>query len=90
MNCDCEKHIGCILRFIRVSKGISQEYITEATGINVYRIEQGINSPRIHTLFSVLDIVEVSASDFFRLCELCNSNPSYGSDYIQHLIDHKL
>ena len=63
---------GRVLREFRKTKGISQEQLAEAAGLDrsfISLVERGIQSPNIVVLFRIADVLEISAADFIAKTE---------------------
>ena len=50
---------------LRTKRGLSQEDVINDTGINIGRIESGLNNLSITQLKLLCDYYEISLSDFF-------------------------
>ncbi len=62
------KVIACI-KEIRKSKKITLEIFYFDTGVHLARIEQGKTNITVSTLSKICDYLEISLSDFFKMCE---------------------
>lgn len=61
-----------VLREARAKKGLSQEALAEAAGLDrsfVSLLERGIQSPNVVVLFKIADVLEVPASDLIARTE---------------------
>ncbi|MCT4781209.1 MULTISPECIES: helix-turn-helix domain-containing protein [Exiguobacterium] len=60
--------IGNKIKNLRLQKGLTQEELGERTDLSkgyISQIEREISSPSIETLFSLLEVLGISAKDFF-------------------------
>lgn len=61
--------IGMRIKEYRVEKGLSQEKLGEkaySSTASITAIERGVKTPRIDTLISIADALEVSADDLLK------------------------
>jgi transcriptional regulator with XRE-family HTH domain len=66
---DIPKKIGNHLRDMRISKQISQTDLANSTGKDrqyIYKIEKGIVTINVATLFAILTVLEITFEDFFK------------------------
>ena len=64
--------LGKVLRESRLEKGLSQEALAEAAGLDrsfVSLLERGIQSPNVVILFKIAGVLEVPASDLIAKTE---------------------
>lgn len=57
---------GRNLCLARRRRGLSQERLAERTGLcrdTIYKIEMGLRSPRLDTLLTLADVLQVDATD---------------------------
>lgn len=66
---DRRLRFGTRLRELRTSKGLSQEDLAHAIGVDrklIYRTELGTTSPRVDHVFSLAEALGVPESDLFK------------------------
>ena len=60
------KQIALRLKQLRMSKKLTQNELYEDTGINIGRIERGINDLSISSLSRICDYFEITIEEFFK------------------------
>lgn len=62
------KKVALILKNLREEKGLTQEDFYNDTGINIGRVERGINDISVSTLIRICEYFEITPEEFFRRC----------------------
>lgn len=83
--------IGNKIKNLRLQKGLTQEELGERTDLSkgyISQIEREISSPSIETLFSLLEVLGISARDFFDE-EALNQKVVYTRDDVTSYADEE-
>jgi transcriptional regulator with XRE-family HTH domain len=58
--------VACRIKQLRENAGVTQEEFYNDTGINLGRIEQGINDPSVSTIERICDYFGIELAEFFK------------------------